>query len=311
MNWKCLNFTFSMICLIGTLGLSIYSMYRFSRDEDTTLVKTTKFLSSKDAIYPSLSFCILSPFLEENFKAYGDASINMTSYTKFLDGTLWDNRFLRVDYDNVTASLSDNLVAASYLPHKAKNLKKYVNWTVNHYVSFRSPKRKCFTIDAPSDENELIRDFDIKVKEGIILDGKRYNYRNKRIVTYFHYPRQRFTAIYTIGTPSRQSKGRSYKLLFRVKNIEVITRRNKINEPCEEDWRNFDNHIMEGMMRKTGCCPPHWKTNLGLPICSNHHQMKTFSIQPTTAEMESYIQPCRVINQFDYIYSKHKSYDVG
>ena len=103
-----------MICLIGTIGLSLYSMHRYFKDEDITLVKLTKFLDSKEAIYPSFSFCIMSPFSEKKFKVYGDDSINMTSYIKFLDGMLWDDRFLTIDYDNVTVSLSDNLLAAKY-----------------------------------------------------------------------------------------------------------------------------------------------------------------------------------------------------
>ena len=91
---------------------------------------------------------------------------------------------------------------------------------------------------------------------------------------------------------------------FHTKNIEVITRRNRIHEPCEKDWRHFDQHLMEGLMRKAGCCPPHWKTNLDIPICSAPIQMKTFHKQPSRAEIEAYIQPCRVINKLDYIYGE-------
>ena len=89
---------------------------------------------------------------------------------------------------------------------------------------------------------------------------------------------------------------------FRTKNIEVITRRNRIRRPCEENWRNYDNSIMEAMMKKAGCRPPHWKTTLDLPICSKPNQMKILSKQPDTMEIESFIQPCKVISQLDYTY---------
>ena len=304
MNWKCLSFTFSMICIILTIGISIISMYRFSKDEDITLVKVTKFLSSKEAIYPSFSFCIMSPFLEKKFKVYGDDSINMTSYIKFLDGTLWDDRFLRIDYDNVTVSLFDNLLAAKY---KTQD-NSFINGNSYHYVSFRSSKRKCFTIDAPFDGSELIKNVDIELKEGVLLGGS----PTKKIKTYIHYPGQRFTAYYTIGKtfPPWKYNNTNYKMIFRVRNIEVITRRNRIHEPCEEDWRHFDQHIMEGMKNKAGCCPPHWKRNLDLPICSNPNQMKNFDDQPTTSEMESNIQPCRVITRLDYDYT-YSEFDIN
>ena len=62
-------------------------------------------------------------------------------------------------------------------------------------------------------------------------------------------------------------------------------------------------------MRKAGCRPPHWKANFDLPICSNPNQMKTFSKQPTTADMESYIKPCRVIYHLDSSYSESNIYE--
>ena len=49
-NWNRITFMVFAICLFATLGLSIYSIYRFYMDEDVTLVKITKFHSSKDSI---------------------------------------------------------------------------------------------------------------------------------------------------------------------------------------------------------------------------------------------------------------------
>ena len=95
---------------------------------------------------------------------------------------------------------------------------------------------------------------------------------------------------------------------FGVKNVEVITRRNRVQEPCEKDWKNYDKYIMNEMLRKAGCRPPHWKTDLDLSICSDPQQMKIFSRQPNTAELESFIQPCKIINKLDYTYEE---YDIG
>ena len=89
---------------------------------------------------------------------------------------------------------------------------------------------------------------------------------------------------------------------FYPKNIEVNTRRNRIREPCEEDWKNYDRHIMYRIIKKAGCRPPHWKTTFDLPICSKPNQMKIFSRQPDTKEIESFNPPCKVISQLDYTY---------
>ena len=296
-----------MICLFATLVLVTFAMYRFSNDEDTTLVQVTKFHSSKDAIYPSFSFCILPPFLEKQFEIYRDDAINMTSYAQFLDGTIWDERFLKVDYDNVTVSLIDNLIGAVYKTSHLNRNNKFIrkNMVPYHYVSFRSSKRKCFTIDAPFYEKQLIMGFTVNINKGIFPDRKRHSrYDTNRMFTYLHYPRQRFTAYHTIYTDfsSRNNTRKNYTMEFRTKNIEVITRRNKIRDPCEEDWRNYDEYVTEDRMKKAGCRPPHWKTISDLPICSTPNQMKTLSRQPDTVEIQSSIQPCKVISQIDYTY---------
>ena len=150
-NSKAFKYMYFMICLFATIGLSIYSSYRFFINEDTTLVKVTNFLSSKEAVHPSISFCILPPFLERNFDIYNDEKLNLASYKNFLEGKFWDDQMLRIDYDNVTISLSENLINAHYQTH----LRDLVDWNVEHFVSFRSSERKCFTVNAPFPEKYL------------------------------------------------------------------------------------------------------------------------------------------------------------
>ena len=56
-----------LMCLFVTFGLSVYSIYRYKLNEDITFVSSTNFFTSSDAIYPSFTFCILPPFLENKF----------------------------------------------------------------------------------------------------------------------------------------------------------------------------------------------------------------------------------------------------
>ena len=67
-----------------------------------------------DAIYPSFSFCFVPPFLENAFEIYEDG-INITTYSKFLHGELWDERMLAVDYDNVSLLMSFHTQRRSFL----------------------------------------------------------------------------------------------------------------------------------------------------------------------------------------------------
>ena len=86
--------------------------------------------------------------------------------------------------------------------------------------------------------------------------------------------------------------------------MDVITRRNKINEPCLEDWKRFDKSYMEYMINKNGCRPPHWKMSPNISICTNTKKMEPFSIQPCTCAIKSFMDPCRVIDRIDYTYDE-------
>ena len=238
-TFKRINHTFLVICLAATAALLIFSISRFLKNDDILLVKDVKFLSTQDAIYPSISFCIVPPFLENNFKIYGNDEINMTSYVNFLKGKFWDERFLSVEYDNVTISLADNLRRAQYKTYAEKNY----YWNPTHYVSFRSSYEKCFTIDTPNSEDDYLWLYGIVIDGGIFPEGKRS--QTNKIKTYLHYPGQRFTAFNTLkfDFASKENTNKYYRMRFKVRNIDVITRRNKIREACVEDWKNYDNEL--------------------------------------------------------------------
>ena len=152
-------------CLIVTIGLSIYSVSRYCKDEDSTVIKVRSFLGSKDTLYPSFSFCIMNPIIESKLDVYRDENINMTSYIKFLNGDFWDDRFLDVEYDNVTVSLRENLIEAMYKTH-SRNI-GVIDWKAEYFVSFRSPERKCFTIKAPFPDEGLLHHSWLKIKKDI------------------------------------------------------------------------------------------------------------------------------------------------
>ena len=112
-SFKTIDRLFFMICLFATISLSIYSLSRYLRNEDTTVLKVTKFFSSSESIYPSLTFCIVPPFLDKKFATFGNKEINTESYMKFLEGEFWDEKFADIDYDNVTVSLDGNILGAN------------------------------------------------------------------------------------------------------------------------------------------------------------------------------------------------------
>ena len=297
--WMVIKLVTFSLCLCATVGLSIYSILRYCKNEDVTLVQISKYHSSEDMIYPSISICIMPPFLENKFDKYKEDGINVSSYTQFLQGDYWDERMLSIDYDNVTVSFVDNFLHSSCM---TQNENICVNWNPIFYVSFRSSNRKCITIDAPYTEKELLSYFGLTISNDIFPNGARSP--ENLIRTYLHFPGQRFAGYYTAKAEweSRDNKTKSYDMYFYVKNVNVISRRNKPQEPCVENWRNFDDYVMNHMMLQTNCRPVHWNSTLDLPICSNATQMKVFARQPTIGMIESLNPPCKSIDRLDYSY---------
>ena len=263
MTLKNIIYSYHLICMFSTIALSIYSIIRYIKNEDVTFVKDTKFFDSKDAIYPSFSFCIDPSFSEDNFKMYGDDAINMTSYMQFLNGEIWDQRFLVVEYDNVSTSLENNYLGARIVTRRGV---KKQTWDLNFYTSFRSSTQKCLTIDAPI-LNETVLYFAIDINNTIFSKDRRSKWV---LMTYFHYPGQYFSGTFTLKYDyQKREKNETSTLMIETKNIEVTTKRNKLQEPCIEDWKHYDTYVVSSFENAVGCNPPNWKMNSKLPQCTN------------------------------------------
>ena len=276
-------------------------MSRYCKNEDVTLVQISQYHSSADKIYPTISICISPPFLIKEFESHKDNMINISSYKEFLRGNYWDDRMLDIDYDNFTVSFEENLLDSYYLTFEKDSLgNQEFNWKPTFYVSFQSFDRKCFTIDAPYAEKQFLWKFDLLINNNIFPNGARSP--DTRI--YLHYPGQMFTSYYTIKHEwdLRVNRTKSYIMSFNIKNIDVITHRNKPQAPCVEDWKKYDEYVMNVIMLESGCRPPHWISNTALPKCSNSKQMTKFAEKPTISKVMSLRPPCKSIDRLDYDY---------
>ena len=99
---------FHIMCVFLTTGLTSWCFYKYNLDEDVSLVSFVTFNDDENKIYPALTLCFWNPFLNEKLKSYG-SNINTTTYSRFIQGTFWDESMARIDYDDVTVSLEDYL----------------------------------------------------------------------------------------------------------------------------------------------------------------------------------------------------------
>ena len=106
---KMFKYMFHALCGIATLGFTIFCIHQYALDEDVARIEFQEFNSNEDNIYPSVTVCFPNPLIEEKLKQYGNG-INVSSYTNFLVGELWDERMASIDYDDVSVDIEKYLL---------------------------------------------------------------------------------------------------------------------------------------------------------------------------------------------------------
>ena len=107
------------ICFFSALALTFWCIQQYSKDDDITEVKFRKFHATPDDIYPSVSFCLTDPFVEDALKQYME-NLTRREFRRFISGygMCWDYQtqeacqelidvVKEIDYDDVTVSLKD------------------------------------------------------------------------------------------------------------------------------------------------------------------------------------------------------------
>ena len=108
------------------------------------------------------------------------------------------------------------------------------------YVSLRGIYIKCFTWNFPCVRNKPIRTLGIKLNGSAFPHGIRP--LKDDFVTFIGYPNQLFRSTVSgyVWSDSKVHSTDCYKEITYISNIEVMTRRNKPREPCEEDFKHHD-----------------------------------------------------------------------
>ena len=100
---------FHLLCITATAFLICFCIYTYSQDLDLCLVDYRKYDDTTENMKPIVSLCFLEPLVESKMLQYGP-EVNLSSYSEFLKGELWDERMLEIDLDNVTLKLEDFLM---------------------------------------------------------------------------------------------------------------------------------------------------------------------------------------------------------
>jgi hypothetical protein len=206
-----------------------------------------------------------------------------------------------VQYVNFTTRIwKENIIQS----HENTDMPRFV-------VSNRNSESKCFSFIMPYVEKIPIVSFFIRINANIFPSGKRPSFPNFHgsnisgggFSVFLHLPgehlRSYFDKKHTWA--NRQNNTNNYDMIFTVKNMEVLKRRNKFTNPCNTNWENDDESVMESIMNGIGCTPPHWKLKSRLRSCSTREEMRKFR-WPTYQDLQNFPLPCNVIEKVHYDY---------
>ena len=308
---KVYMYIFSIMCIIATLGMCGYWIYKFSLNEDSTLVNYKKFYDHEDDIYPTISMCLENPFLKKELAKYGT---NESLYLAFLRGDYYSKKMAVINYTRVTIDISnfikayriyyrnntfDSFESALTLNDKKTLMTNSFNGIADSYQLFY----KCFALEMPKIRDMKI--FRILLSNRIFPNGTRPT--KYGLKTFVHLPKQFLLSGYTEKWiwPDRTSK-EGYKMRFLLDSIEIVTKRKKRGSNCGEDnWKHYDDWVIKLHQNNTKCNNPYLNSLEHLPSCDTAELISKSAISNTFVESNNYEKPCKTMEmvRMDYIES--------
>ena len=128
---------------------------------------------------------------------------------------------------------------------------------------------------------------------------------------FVHYPQQFFRSPIHKLYQKVQNDSILSVLNYKIVNMEVLRRRNKRNQQCNDKW-NDDDKILEKIVSLVGCRPPHWQINSTEKKCTNQSQLKDYNLPfvswiphvPSLHILNDLPPPCQAILGIHYDYSE-------
>jgi hypothetical protein len=348
MSYKVCQICVQAICILVAIVLTCLCVHKYCLDDDLAEINFQTFNEKEHAVYPSITLCFMGPniFLPNKLKRFGKG-INETNYSNFLQGLIWNETMRDIDFDEVTINIHDYLEgviissagdnARHCSPNFQKILKHFsvpgcINGTTHHedfpsntfnfHVSYRDFHTKCFSMDVPFKEGTKLNRLRLFIRSQIFPQTINEQYMfEKNFGVFLHYPGQLFRSPIRKLYKHIQNESLLKVMKFKMQNIEVLIRRNKASQKCNELWKKDDNRILDKIVRAIKCEPTHWKLDSSdilknrnnVTICSNKKKMQLFSrhsplafLIPNINFLNNLSPPCHDVTQSLYEYKEEE-----
>jgi hypothetical protein len=276
-------------------------------NEDLSVVQYKEFHQTSDDIFPTVSLCLGNPFLKVNLSEYG---VNETSYREFLRGKVFTKEMLNINFSRVTIDIVDyikgyrmyfrNMTYKKFdsgltLREKQTLIFRSYNGFIGPYGTFY----KCFALNIPA-INDLDT-FRILISNEIFPGGERPI--NGLLNTFVHLPKQFLLSHHTAEWIwPYQSKVERYIMRFIIRDSEVVIKRDKKQQRCNEYWNDYDDWVINIHSNETGCNTPYQVRDKILPMCNTQELMTQGMLHSSIVDRQEYTKPCKTMStaRIDY-----------
>ena len=301
-RWKYFVCWFHFICWMAAVTMVSYWIYKFTLNEDLCRTDYKHYYETNSDEFPVLSLCIKHPISEKILKTY-DPGLDKGRYFSFLNGTYFDTKMLDIDYNKVKMDMSQESDIPYYswrngsMFRDLNNRRKLFRSTVAFFMF--EMFYQCYELQVPKDK--MLRFFTVYVNSSALPDRSRP--QNYDMLTFLHFPNHLLSSTKTIkySFPIRKSNDQ-YLIRYRIKGVEVMKRRNKGSQPCQ-DWNNYDASILENHIRKVGCRTPYQPLVDDVKLCSTMEEMKNASWSIFNEDY-GILPPCKSMDKIYYDYEE-------
>ena len=265
-----INLLLKRILLLGAIISIIWCCYEYAKNEDMCEVNFRRFLENDERVYPDITVVLPMQLNETRLIQSFGKDINISFFRGILFGHYWDDRVLNVDLDDVIRPLSEYMISHCVWSSFYQPCAKLQNMIAWHdfglvYHTFRLPIEKKTTVAA------------FQFRTSVFSNGLHPN--PLELMVAFQYPNRVYRAqgsLFDVFWRSENGQTTNRRIMFTLKDLEVLRRRNKRGDGCTEIV-DYDSKMKESIYSEIGCRPFYVNNSNVKEICSSQEQMLKYS----------------------------------
>ena len=309
------NVSFKILCGLVAAFMVGFWAHEFVKNEDISAIDYKYLKSLDDGIYPQMSICISNPFLVDKFKNPG-TNVSIQEYIDYIRGTRsFDERYNDIDFFDVTLDISeyleqvfmretDGMTLINYNCTIRKDCQKILRMSNNFNGIIAGDINRCFGMEIERKAANTMLEIGVSFKTSLadiltqMKNASTVSNYFLEVSTSFAYPKQFLRTTDQYNLIWRMENGQKMGEWIIMSSIEVLKRRNKMSDPCVEDWMHYDDLVLNRHISSVECESPYQRQNNKL--CTTKREMKNSQYEVDVVKAKYLPPPCQEITDVKY-----------